>query len=67
MSKSALLAPTANPIFGVCETLPPYERLEKFSEESGQSKTFAVERALMAYMDDYEEKQRILKKLEGTK
>ncbi|MCR5755411.1 MAG: hypothetical protein K6G30_11460 [Acetatifactor sp.] len=44
-----------------------YERLEEFSEESGQSKTFAVERALMAYMDDYKEKQRILKKLEGTK
>lgn len=44
-----------------------YERLEEFSEESGQSKTFAVERALMAYMDDYEEKQRLLKKLEGTK
>lgn len=44
-----------------------YERLEEFSEESGQSKTFAVERALMAYMDDYEEKQRLLKKLEETK
>ena len=44
-----------------------YERLEKFSEESGQSKTFAVERALMEYMDDYEEKQRLLKKLEETK
>ena len=27
-----------------------YERLEKFSEVSGQSKTFAVERALVAYM-----------------
>ena len=46
---------------------PIYERLEEFSEESGQSKTLAVERALMAYMDDYEEKQRLLKKLEGTK
>lgn len=44
-----------------------YERLKEFSEESGQSKTFAVERALMAYMDDYEEKQRLLKKLEETK
>ena len=44
-----------------------YERLEKFSEKSGQSKTFAVERALMAYMDDYVEKQRLLKKLEETK
>lgn len=44
-----------------------YERLEEFSEESGQSKTFAVERALMAYMDDYEEKQRLLKKLEEAK
>lgn len=44
-----------------------YERLEEFSEESGQSKTFAVERALTVYMDDYEEKQRLLKKLEEAK
>lgn len=44
-----------------------YERLEKFREVSGQSKTFAVERALMAYMDDFEEKQKLLKKLEETK
>ena len=44
-----------------------YDRLEKFSEDAGQTKTVAVERALMAYMDDYEEKQRLLKKLEETK
>lgn len=46
---------------------PIYERLEKFSEEAGQSKTVAVERALMAYMDDFEEKQRLLKELEEAK
>ena len=40
-----------------------YERLEKFSEEAGQSKTIAVERALAAYLDDYEEKQKMLKKM----
>lgn len=44
-----------------------YDRLKKFSEEAGQSKTVAVERALMAYMDDYEEKQRLLKELEEMK
>jgi len=41
-----------------------YERLKEFSEDVGQSKTIAVERALMAYMDDYDKKQRLLKKLE---
>lgn len=44
-----------------------YDRLKKFSEEAGQSKTVAVEHALMAYMDDYEEKQRLLKELEEMK
>ena len=44
-----------------------YDRLKRFSEEAGQSKTVAVERALMAYMDDYEEKQRLLKELEEMK
>lgn len=51
----------------VCIETDIYERLEKLSEESGQSKTFAVERALVAYMDDFEEKQKLLKKLEETK
>ena len=39
-----------------------YERLTKFCEESGQSKTTAVERAVMMYIDDYEEKQKKLSK-----
>ena len=33
-------------------------------EEAGQSKTVAVERALSAYLNDYDEKQRKLKELE---
>lgn len=36
------------------------ERLTRFCEASGQSKTTAVERALAMYIDDYEEKQRKL-------
>lgn len=38
------------------------ERLAKFCEESGQSKTVAVERAITMYINDYEEKQRRLQK-----
>ena len=37
------------------------ERLTRFCEDSGQSKTVAVERALVMYIDDYEAKQRKLK------
>ena len=36
------------------------ERLTRFCEDSGQTKTTAVERALTMYIDDYEEKQRKL-------
>ena len=39
-----------------------YERLEKFCEESGQSKTVAVERAITMYIDDYEAKMKIIEK-----
>ena len=44
----------------VCIETPIYERLEKLCEDAGQTKTVAVERALNLYLDDYEEKQRIL-------
>ena len=37
----------------VCIETAIYERLVEFCEESGQSKTGAVERALTAYLDDY--------------
>lgn len=47
----------------VCIETPIYERLEAVCEDAGQSKTVAVERALMAYLEDYEEKQRLLKNL----
>lgn len=45
----------------ICIETPIYERLVKLCEDAGQSKTVAVERALTAYLNDYEEKQRILK------
>lgn len=32
-----------------------YERLNDFCERSGQPKTVAIERALKAYIDDYDE------------
>ena len=48
----------------VCIETPIYERLEKLCEDAGQTKTVAVERALALYLEDYEEKRRILKDLE---
>lgn len=48
----------------VCIETPIYERLVEICEDAGQSKTVAVERALTAYLDDYEAKQRKLKELE---
>ena len=46
----------------VCIETPIYERLVSLCEDAGQTKTIAVERALLAYLDDYDEKQRILRK-----
>ena len=50
----------------VCIETPIYERLEAFCDDAGQTKTVAVERALTAYLDDYEEKQKKLKELESS-
>ena len=48
----------------ICIETPIYERLEALCVNAGQTKTVAVERALTAYLDDYDEKQRLLQKLE---
>lgn len=48
----------------VCIDTPVYNRLAEYCKETGQPKTVAVERALMFYLNDYEEKQRMLKELE---
>ena len=47
----------------ICIETPIYERLEVLCEDAGQTKTVAVERALTAYLDDYDEKQKLLRKL----
>ena len=49
-----------------CIETPIYERMVAMCEEAGQTKTVAVERALTAYLDGYEEKQRMLKELESS-
>lgn len=46
---------------------PIFERLEEYCEDSGQTKTIAIERALSLYMDDYYEKQRILEEFSEKK
>ncbi len=50
----------------VCIDSAIYERLDRFSEDAGQAKTVAVERALTAYLDDYEAKQKMLQELQNT-
>ena len=42
-------------------------RLENLCVDAGQTKTVAVERALAAYLEDYEEKQRKLKVLDNER
>ena len=48
----------------VCIEKSIYEKLEQFCDDAGQTKTIAVERALTEYLNNYEKKQEILKKLE---
>ncbi|WP_270304648.1 ribbon-helix-helix protein, CopG family [Baileyella intestinalis] len=48
----------------VCIETPIYERLEKLCKDAGQTKTVAVERALNAYLDDYDRKKEKLRELE---
>jgi hypothetical protein len=37
-----------------------YERLNEYCEESGLSKTVAIERAISLYIDDYDGKKKII-------
>ena len=50
----------------VCIEAPIYERLEALCDDAGQTKTVAVERALTLYLDEYEEKQKMLKEMESS-
>lgn len=50
----------------VCIETPIYERLERLCEDAGQTKTVAVERALTAYLEDYEKKQMLLRKMDSS-
>ena len=38
-----------------------YDRLSVYCEDSGQSKTIAIERAINMYIDEYEKKMLLLK------
>lgn len=51
----------------VCIDTMVYERLERVCLDAGQTKTVAVERALEAYLDDYDEKKKRLKELDDEK
>lgn len=57
--------PKKNGIYlNVCINKDIYDRLETLCYDIGQTKTIAVERALAAYLDDYEIKMAKLKELE---
>ena len=49
----------------VCIDSDIYDKLEQVCESAGQTKTTAVERALSAYLEAYEDMQRKLREL-GT-
>jgi hypothetical protein len=51
----------------VCIETPIYERLEEFCDDAGQTKTVAVERALMFYLDNYAEMQQQFKRMNDKK
>ena len=48
----------------VCIETPIYQRLEDFCNDSGQSKTVAVERALTGYFDQYDERVKRLNEID---
>lgn len=52
-------------ILNIKLSTPVYEDLQQFCDESGQTKTIAVERAVIAYIEDYNKKQALLKEIEG--
>lgn len=41
-----------------------FDRLNEYCEDSGQSKTVAIERAINKYIDEYEEKMKLLEEKE---
>ena len=58
--------PKKNGIYlNVCIEKNIYEELEIVCEDAGQTKTVAVERALVDYMLNYQKKKAMIKSLEG--
>ena len=51
----------------VCIETSIYKLLEKLCDEAGQTKTVAVERALKAYFDEYDETKRIMNNISAGK
>ena len=51
----------------VCIETSIYKQLEKLCDEAGQTKTVAVERALKAYFDEYDETKRIMNNISAGK
>ena len=49
----------------VCIETPIYKRLVEFCAEAGQSKTTAVERALLVYLDNFDDTQKKLRMLKS--
>jgi hypothetical protein len=50
----------------VCIDTAVYQRLEEHCIEAGHTKTVAVQRAIIEYLDNYDKKQQIYKKIENS-
>ena len=49
-------------LFSIRMDKQTFERLDKFCEDSGQTKTLAMERAINMYIDDYDKKMAMINK-----
>lgn len=50
----------------VCIDTPVYQRLEQHCLDAGHTKTVAVQRAIIEYLDNYDRKQQLFKEIENS-
>lgn len=50
----------------VCIDTQVYQRLEKHCIDAGHTKTVAVQRAIIEYLDNYDRKQLLYKEIENS-
>lgn len=50
----------------VCIDTSVYQRLEQHCLDAGHTKTVAVQRAIIEYLDNYDRKQQLFKEIENS-